>query len=216
VPTPAGQQVPCAWHYPTSLIEVRPLLKDRRLMLRPVLPQDGELLACMINALSEPSRLRRFPNAQLPASADALRGMSCVDFVEHLALVVTVQDQGSECVVADARYRIDERDGSAEFAIVVDDAWQRQGIATWALQGLSRAAIAAGIQRLRCYLPADNAPMLALLGRCQFRCTNDSSDVAIIHAEVQPNAFNAHRASRQEPKRPAGWIQRLLGSTLTP
>lgn len=198
-------------HYPTSLIDVRVLRDGRRLTLRPVLPQDNRLLADLINRLSERSRARRFPNAKQPASPDELASLSCIDYRRHLALVVGIQESGRERLVAEARYLIDEDGHSAEFALVVDDEWQRSGIATWAMFALSRAAGAAGVGWLHCDMLADNEPMLALMRRCRFCCTVDRSDRAIVHAETRPRALNAWRPA------PAvslfGWVQRWLGAS---
>ncbi len=197
-------------HYPTGLIDVRALRDGRRLTLRPVLPQDNRLLAELVNRQSEKSRRRRFPNAQQPASADDLAALTCIDYRRHLALVVGLQENGRERLIAEARYLIDEDGQSAEFALMVDDEWQRNGIATWALFALSRAAGAAGVGWLHCDLLADNAPMLALMHRCRFCCTVDRSDSAIVHAETRPRALNAWRSPR--PSSPLAWMQRWIGA----
>ena len=201
-------------HYPTSLIDVRTLRDGRRLTLRPVLPQDNRLLAELVNRLSDRSRTRRFPNAQQPASADELASLSCIDYRRHLALVVGIQENGRERLVAEARFLIDPDGHSAEFALVVDDAWQRNGIGTWAMFALSRAAGAAGVAWLHCDLMADNEPMLALMRRCRFCCTVDRSDQAIVHAETRARALNAWRPA--PPVRVFGWVQRWLGFDSAP
>ncbi|MDM0114828.1 GNAT family N-acetyltransferase [Variovorax sp. J22R133] len=208
-PGEARSNLRATGHYPTHLIDVRSLGNSRRLMLRPVLPQDSEALADMVNRLSEPSRRRRFPNAALPASADAMRALTCVDHARHVALVVALQEGQCEHLVADARYRIDESDGRAELALVVDDAWQRRGVATWALLALGRAACAAGIDRLHCDVPAENEPMLALMRHCRFRCMGDPADPGIVHVEAPPHELMARRSPRDT--KASGWIHRLLG-----
>ncbi|MET0542995.1 MAG: GNAT family protein [Variovorax sp.] len=197
-------------HYPTHLIDVRSLHDGRRLTLRPVLPQDTQPLAELVNRLSERSKAQRFPNAQRPASADELASLTCIDYRRHLAVVVGLQENGRERLLAEARYLIDPDGHSAEFALMVDDAWQRSGIGTWILFELSRAAGAAGVAWLHCDVPADNTAMLALMRRCRFCCTVDRSDSAIVHAETRPRALNAPRT--QAPARPFGWVQRLFAA----
>jgi len=201
-------------HYPTSLIDVRQFKGDRRLTLRPVMPQDNQLLADLINRLSERSRSRRFPNAQLPASADELASLACVDYRRHLALVAAVHESGRERLVAEARYLIDPDGQSAEFMLMVDDRWQRQGIATWALRALSNAAYAAGVSWLRCDVLADNEPMLALMRHAGFCCTVDRGDGDIVHAETRSRALIA-RASAPRAKPFASvlrWLEGLLAT----
>jgi acetyltransferase len=53
----------------------------------------------------------------------------------------------------------------AEFAIVVDDAWQRQGLGIQLLGVLAEHAARAGLAAVAGYVLADNWPMLALLAR---------------------------------------------------
>lgn len=195
-------------HYPTSLIDIRTLRDGRRLTLRPVLPQDAHLLAALINGLSDTSRHQRFPNARQPATPAELAALTCVDYRRHLALVVSIHEDGRERLVAEARYLIDD-DGHAEVAMVVDDPWQRSGIGTWAMFTLSRAADEAGAGWLRGEVLAGNTAMLALMRRCRFCCTVDRTDPDIVHVETRPRALNAHRTAG--PARPLGWVQRLLG-----
>jgi len=199
-------------HYPTNLIDVRRFEGNHRLTLRPVMPQDNRLLADLINRMSERSLSHRFPNAQRPATADELAGLACVDYRRHLALVVAVHEGGCERLVAEARYLIDPDGQSAEFTLMVDDAWQRQGIATWALQTLGQAAHAAGVGWMRCDLLVDNAPMLALMRHHHFCCTADRSDGDIVHAETRSRALVA-RACAPRPTlvaRALQWLENAL------
>jgi RimJ/RimL family protein N-acetyltransferase len=197
-------------HYPTELIDVRTFDGDQRLTLRPVLPQDNRLLAELVNRVSERSRSHRFPNAPHAASADQLARLACIDYRRHLALVASFHEGGREWMVAEARYLIDPDGQSAEFMLMVDDAWQRNGIATWALLALSRAAEAAGVHWLRCDVLADNEAMLALLRRRDFCCAVDRGDRGIVHAETRARALNARAAASRA--KPLKWIQRWLPS----
>lgn len=199
-------------HYPTQLIDVRKLRDGRRLTLRPVLPQDHRLLAELIDGLSDHSRNQRFPNAQQPVSPDEVTALACVDYRRHLALVVGIEHDGRERLVAEARYLIDE-DGHAEVALVVADAWQRSGIGTWAMLALSRAAGEAGAGWLQGNVLAENRAMLGLMRRCRFCCTVDRLDPRVVHVETRPRALNAHRASASD--RPHSWVRRLLGASPT-
>ncbi|MEJ8852366.1 GNAT family protein [Variovorax rhizosphaerae] len=199
-------------HYPTGLIDVRWFDANHRLTLRPVMPQDNRLLADLINRMSERSLSHRFPNAQLPATADELASLVCIDYRRHLAMVVAVHEGGRERLVAEARYLIDADGQSAEIMLMVDDGWQRRGIATWVLHALGNAAHAAGVGWMRCDVLADNAPMLALMRRNRFCCTVDRSDGDIVHAETRSRVLVAH-ASAPGPK-PFAWALRWLESVL--
>lgn len=206
VPDPAG----CIHWYPTGLIDMLSLKGGRRLTLRPILPQDDRLLAELINRSSAATRKHRFPSAVDPVSAEQLRQLTCVDYLRHMALVVTAPEGSGEVLIAEARYVIADDGDSAEFVLMVDEQWQRRGVATWIMLALSRAAADAGVNWLRGEVMAGNGAMLALMQRCRFCCTRDNLDSRIVHVETRPRALNAHRPPA--PPRGFPWVPRWLSA----
>jgi acetyltransferase len=71
-----------------------------------------------------------------------------------------------------AQYALDDP-ASAEFALVVADAWQGQGLGRRLLERLLERAAEAGVRKLNGFVLADNAPMRALAARFGFDCTPD-------------------------------------------
>lgn len=164
-----------------------------RLALRPVQPGDDWRLAELINGASEPARRQRFPSTDGPASPARLQALSCVDQHRHVALVVThlaeaEAPDGGERVVAEARYRVDAAGRGAEFAVMVDERWQRRGIGTWLLRALSAHAARAGVTGLHGEVMADHVALLALLKRCGFRCTVDPLQSRTVQVALRPLA----------------------------
>ncbi len=195
-------------HYPATLIDVWTLRSGGRVTIRPVLPQDDGLLGDMIRRLSQPTRYYRFHGAVSGLSDDALRRMTQVDYRRHLAFVITTTDRQQERVVADARYCVDNEGESAEFAIVVDDEWQRRGLAERAIRALAAAARQQGLCWLHGSVLSANAPMLALMRRCAFRCTPDRKDDRLVHVEARVD----HAAPTAAPSREVPWPFRWLAS----
>ncbi len=154
--------------YPANLIDQWTLRDGTRLTLRPVLPQDAPALGSLIAEIDPATRRRRFHGAVKAASASWLEHMACVDYRQHLALVVTCAAGDGERLVADARYVVDTSGGSAEFGLLVYDGWQRRGIGEHALRGLMAAGRRQGLRWLHGDVLDDNGPMLALSRRLQF------------------------------------------------
>ena len=157
-----------------------------RIVLRPVKPQDSPLLSAMMARLSSQTKYNRFHGAVNNLTSTHLRYMSCVDQQRHVAFVLTTHQNGEEHIIADARYVVDEDNskGSAEFAIMVEDHWQRFGLAKHAMQALTNAASNNGLRWLHGDVLAENCPMLALMEQCHFCCTPDRSDEKMVHAEI--------------------------------
>jgi RimJ/RimL family protein N-acetyltransferase len=168
-----------AWH----------LNNGARIVLRPVKPEDSVLLSAMMARLSSRSKYNRFHGTVNNLSSAQLQYMSCVDQQRHVAFVLTTQKNGEEHIIADARYVIDENSSneSAEFAIMVEDHWQRFGLAKHAMHALTTTASNNGLRWLHGDVFAENCPMLALMKRCHFFCTPDRSDQKMVHAEILLN-----------------------------
>ena len=169
-------------HYPARWIETRALGAGCQLTLRPVLPQDDLLLGVLVAGLSPQARRNRFHGAVHPSAA-SLQQMSCVDYEHQLALVVTTQVNGCETLIADARYCVADGDDCAEFAVMVDERWQRHGIGAWTMRSLQRVASHAGLHWLQGEVLQANTPMLALMRRHGFVLSPDPDDECLVCAQ---------------------------------
>jgi RimJ/RimL family protein N-acetyltransferase len=136
-----------------------------QLSIRPIRPDDGARLQAAYLRLSPESQYRRFlgPKSQLTA-ADA-RYLSEVDGYDHYALVAAPIG-APDSIVAVARFvRLGAGSRAAEFAIVVSDQLQGQGLATELLARLADAARSRGVERFRATMLADNVAVTRLLWR---------------------------------------------------
>ena len=144
--------------------------------------------------------------------------MSCVDQQRHVAFVLTTCLDGEEHIIADARYVVDEdaSDGRAEFAIMVEDQWQRFGLAEHAMHALTTAASINGLRWLHGDVLAANCPMLALMERCHFSCTPDRNNEKIVHAKISLNATHqkSTRASNIFRHFILQWVKSARGSLI--
>lgn len=142
------------------------LRNARRLRLRVPRPADREQFRQGFEALSPLSRRRRFHMIKKSLSEAELDYLTSPDGVDHYALgAIALGWRGQEKTpVGVARFfRTGADRQTAEFAVVVVDAWQNQGIGTLLLRRLVRAADERGIRYLKGQIMADNAPMLHIL-----------------------------------------------------
>jgi acetyltransferase len=133
--------------YPAELIDIVHLVHGERVTLRPVLPQDEELLAAFFRDLSDASRHDRFFRSLHELPARLAHSFTSIDYHAHLALVATILTDAGEAIIGEARYVIVEP-GEAEFAVTVADQWQGQGIGRLLLERLSCRATTEGLSRL--------------------------------------------------------------------
>ena len=140
----------------------------RPILIRPIAATDKALLVDGLTRLSPETRRLRFLSAKPSFTAAELRYLTEVDQHDHIALVAL--DGRTGCLVGVARcVRLADRPDTAEGAIVVADAWQRQGVGRALAEALSAAARAAGIRRFEALMQADNAAARAVARRIAAR-----------------------------------------------
>jgi len=138
-----------------SAIEIRPIRRD-----------DAERLQAAYSRLSPESRYRRFLGVKPILSAGDVNYLVGVDGSDHFALVGTEPDGDDESIVAVARFvRLVDDPAAAEFAIVVGDLYQRQGLAAELLARLAAAASERGIERFTATILTDNVAIQKLIER---------------------------------------------------
>jgi len=136
-------------------------LRDHsRVAVRPIRPQDAELLRAGFERLSVESRYRRFLSPMQRLSGPILRYLTEVDHHDHEALVAVGPDGALLGVARSVRSRSDPE--VAEAAVTVVDDWQGRGLGTALLGLLADRARAEGIRRFTALMLASNREMLDL------------------------------------------------------
>ena len=134
-----------------------------RILLRPIEAADKARLSAALGRLSQETIRRRFLAAKPTFSTSELRYLTEVDGHNHLALAAVLADD-PEALVGVARcVRLPDAPDTAEFAIVVGDAYQGRGLGTLLARELAGAARAVGIRRFAATMLSDNAAVRRLM-----------------------------------------------------
>jgi RimJ/RimL family protein N-acetyltransferase len=189
-------------------VECHTLNDGRRVAIRPIGPDDHERLRASHARLSPESRYRRFLATKPELTSADARYLVEIDGSDHLALVATQPDEPDEPIVAVARYiRLPDDPTAAEYAIVVGDDYQRQGLGGELMARLADAAVARGVKRFRATMFADNIAIQRLTanvaaGPLKQRQRGSLSEVEI---ELTPNddAATPSASRRPDPRDPA-------------
>jgi acetyltransferase len=172
--------------YPADLIDVVWLRGGRRVLIRPVLPQDEALTSAFFGSLPARARYERFlaPVRDLPPAL--VKRFTNIDYASHLALLAETFDGGRETVVAEARYARDGTDPSvAEFAVSVAEDWQGRGLASRLMSKLICRAAGAGIARVVGETLAGNERMLHLARKAGFTARPSAEVPGVVFLEKQ-------------------------------
>ena len=128
-----------------------------------------------VAGLSDRTGYHRLLSPRKP-QPDELWRMTHVDYERELALVATTEVDGAEHQMGVARYVRGDTPATAdtaEFAVVIGDAWQRQGLAEKLLRMLIDAGQRAGVRQFADITLYDNLAMLALARKLGFRVQRD-------------------------------------------
>jgi acetyltransferase len=152
--------------YPKELEDEVRLADGRRLMLRPIHPEDEPMLIAAFHKLSpENVRLRFFaPVKELTHETAA--ALTQIDYDRQMALVLADPSRpGIAELYAVARFSADPDNDKAEFALTVRDDMTGMGLGTLLLRRLIDYARRRGVREIFGHVLRENLRMLAL---CRF------------------------------------------------
>lgn len=161
--------------------ELLPTRHGRMVLLRPVRRSDLALLRAFTHGLSQASRRWRFHGGVRELSPGLLQRMTQPDPRQEAALLAIAIVGGQPACVGEARYAVGEGPPDArEFALVVDDAWQGQGLGVALLRSLVRHAQGQGVKHLVGDVMHDNAAMIELAQRNGFALLAHATDSRLL------------------------------------
>jgi acetyltransferase len=166
--------------YPFELVESHRLKGGRLVLVRPIHPQDETLVQSFVRGLSPRSRYFRFHNAIRELDPRMLHAATHVDYRRHLALIAEWFDGDAEVEIGAARYFVRKDRRTAEFAIAVADAWQRQGLARHLLTRLMTIAARRGLERFEGDVLEENQGMVGLALELGFEVNGHPSEPGVL------------------------------------
>ena len=166
--------------------------------IRPIRPDDKELLAGAMRHLSERSAYQRFLSVKERLSPRELRYLTEVDFRDHVAFVA-VRPEEPDVVVGVGRWvRLPDDPEVAEIAFVVADDLQRRGLGTAIGEALAQAARERGVKRFVATMLPDNLAAHRLFARvAQERSTVASGNMHELRGAISPAAPRREGARRR-------------------
>lgn len=149
--------------YPKQFSVPFRLRDGREVNVRPIRPDDESLIVAL-HAGHSPHTIRmRFFGMVKTLSHDSLIHLCHLHYDREMALVAVLGKDDTARMVGVSRYYLNPETGTAEFALVVSDAYQRQGLGRYLMQRLIAIARERGVRCLIGQVLAENKPMLDLL-----------------------------------------------------
>ncbi|MGG5258880.1 GNAT family N-acetyltransferase [Phycicoccus avicenniae] len=192
--------------YPTSW-EADVVLRDGTVAsVRPIRPDDGDALQRFHNAQSDESIYLRFFAPLRRLSAADVQRFTHVDYVDRVALVVTMREE----IIGVGRFdRLDPR--SAEVAFNISDHYQGKGIGSVLLEHLAAIARDLGIARFTAEVLPQNRKMLAVFSDAGYEVTRRVEDgVVEVGFDIEPTDRSRAVEMSREHRAEAQSLRSLL------
>lgn len=169
----------------SRLIRETVKLRDgRKVVLRPVRPEDAPGLIQLHSRLSPDTQYLRFFGPKPYLTAEEAEYLANVDFTRRFAIVGAIDEDGEERIVAVGRFDIVE-EGVAEPAIVVRDDYQGSGLGTAILERMVEVARGRGVERFSAEVLAENERMIQLLRQAGLDVGSPEDGVVRVTAPVE-------------------------------
>ncbi|MEK8045298.1 bifunctional acetate--CoA ligase family protein/GNAT family N-acetyltransferase [Ideonella margarita] len=158
--------------YPAGLEREWPMKGGDLYTIRPVQPDDAQMLQSLVRGLSPESRYFRFVSSMQEMPARMLARYTLIDYDREMALVAVhrtrqVQDDGSftetEQIIGVSRYITNPDQTTCEFSLVVADAFGGQGLGSRLMLSIMDVARSKGLQTVEGLVLTNNDSMLRLM-----------------------------------------------------
>jgi acetyltransferase len=167
--------------YPTQYVSFLKLNNGSLVTIRPIRPEDEPLMVKFHETLSEESVYHRY-FAQLKLDQriahERLTRICFNDYDREIALVVEYKDAetGQREILAVGRLSKARGLNEGEFALLVSDRWQRQGLGTKLLKQLVQVGRAEKLERITALIMADNHAMQHVSKKAGFTVEYDNAN----------------------------------------
>jgi len=165
--------------YPAHLIQHWPQNDGTDVLVRPIRPEDAELVQDFVRCMSDESRYMRFMDTIRELSPSMLTRFTQIDYDREMALVAIFEEEGKPKMIGVSRYVTNPDGETVEFALAVADDWQKHGIGPKLMTSIIDVAKAKGFRAIVGDVLAANDKMLKLMSSLGFTIHPHPEDTAV-------------------------------------
>jgi acetyltransferase len=178
-PSAGGYQHLAILPYPASYEREWPMKGGGLYTIRPIQPDDAEMLQAFVKGLSAESRYFRFVSSMPELPKPMLARYTLIDYDREMALVAVLKDRQpagaeggfveTERIIGVSRYITNPDQQTCEFSLVVGDDFKGQGLGSRLMLSIMDFARAKGLAEIEGLILAENEAMLRLMKSLGFR-----------------------------------------------
>ncbi|MGM9424634.1 bifunctional acetate--CoA ligase family protein/GNAT family N-acetyltransferase [Hydrogenophaga sp. MI9] len=171
--------------YPARYEQVWPLRGGGEYTIRPIHPDDAQMLQDLVQGLSAESRYYRFVSSMTELPPSMLSRLTLIDYDREMALVAIHRERKAgedgemvetERIVGVSRYITNPDKSSCEFSLVVADDFNGKGLGSRLMLSIMEEARDKGLAEIEGLVLANNPGMLKLMKGLGFHIKSFAED----------------------------------------
>lgn len=170
--------------YPAQYSKQIFMKNGQPVLLRPIRPEDEPMEAAMLVHVSRQSLYYRFFGYVPSIDHQFLSRFTHIDYEREMAIIAEIEEDGIKKMVGVVRIIADAWGEGAEYAIVIADPWQGQGLGGQMTDYILEVARAMGLKYIYASVLSSNEGMIALFKSRGFSMNREEFDVYNVHLEL--------------------------------
>jgi acetyltransferase len=154
--------------YPKEYVREFRMKNGKNALFRPIKPEDEPLEAEMLANTSNQSQYFRFFGPMPKVTHEMLIRYTQIDYDREIAIMAEVEEEGEPKMAAVVRLVLDTMENKAEYAILVADPWQNQGLGSAMTDYILEIALRRGIDKIYANVLNMNEYMIGLFKKKDF------------------------------------------------
>ena len=167
--------------YPQEYVSSFTMKDGSRIVLRPIRPEDEPMEAEMFTKFSERTQQYRFFQLIKDISHELMVRFTQIDYDREIAIIGELKSPQGPKMTGVARIIADPYNETAEFAIVVADPWQNQGLGSKLTDFVLKIARRRNLKKIFAEMLVENTAMIHILEKRGFATSRREG---VCHAEL--------------------------------
>ncbi|MBK8401215.1 MAG: bifunctional acetate--CoA ligase family protein/GNAT family N-acetyltransferase [Propionivibrio sp.] len=180
---PYGHMAICP--YPAYLESSWQFTGGTNFTIRPVRPEDAEMVQSFVRSLSKDARYKRFMHALNELSLSALARLTQIDYDRALVLIAVSHIGDEEAVVGIANYAVLPDGETCDFGLVTSEGVRQKGLGARLMNSLIDVAHDRGMKIIEGEVLANNPTMLKLMRALGFEIFEHEEDEDLLRVVRQ-------------------------------
>ncbi|OGG04935.1 acetyl CoA synthetase subunit alpha [Candidatus Gottesmanbacteria bacterium RBG_16_52_11] len=159
--------------YPREYESTVQIASGKTVLLRPIRPEDEPLEREMFTTFSRETQRYRFFAPVKEITHEMLIRYTQIDYDREIAIIAELSEDGRKKMVGVARLVADPYNENAEYAVVLGDPWQKQGLGSMMTDYMIDIAKRRGIKKIIAFTLLDNEVMVKIFTKRNFTLKNE-------------------------------------------